>query len=794
MRIFVFVLSACLALSWTNMAVSQGFIEHLSTPVLQRGAVTRVTVYGTEVAAPVGLWTSLPAELIRAKVEATAVSVTNSPGAASTLQHSTRAEATLDIEVSPIAPLGLYGLRLATESGLSNVHLFLIDELPVSFRDRQLPVNGVQPVKLPASITAPCQPAAIDRYAIDVQAGQRVAFEVIGNRLGKDYDPLIQIRNSAGAVVAQHDNSVGLFFDLRFAHTFTSAGTYTVEVQDSRFEGHPSWHYVLRMGDFPEARMSVPSAIRPNESSTLTFPQIPGWQFPMKIDAAQTPLARGFAEIRTSDHSLATWIPLAVTDLQTQIEVEPNNSLQAATPVTVPSTLNGALLKPGESDFYRFDLVQGQKVQFQGCSKVIGSAADLELILFDADGREVRRTDDTDNEEGRFTFAAGKAGPHCLQVRDVAHDGGPEYAYRVDVRAGGPEFQLAAEVSEIAVPQGNYQSLPIKITRNEFAGEIHLELRGAPAGVTLEPTVIPVNASEFVSRIVAAPDTALGLGTLQIIGTAKLEGNAILQARVTTRPLIDRQLRNVDLILYALREDQTNLPPSLTDQIALLVTQPSPFQIELPEALVHLTRFQTAQFPIVTSRKPGFTGPLTFEVAGGQIGKESEERNQIYARFSPSAVEQSTVTGTFYNRILTNLAKHRVNLTAVGEVDGRRVQLIRTFTLDVRSAFQPTYEALQASVEPGGRYRVRIHANRVSTFDGALTFTLGPHPNFKVPETVEVPPGQSMIEVEIQADPKVNFGRHDLRVQVAGFVNKYEESLNLPNIQIEVKQPEAKKQ
>ena len=40
------------------------------------------------------------------------------------------------MKVGPDAPLGVYGLRLATGSGLSNVKLFLIDDLPtVAERD-----------------------------------------------------------------------------------------------------------------------------------------------------------------------------------------------------------------------------------------------------------------------------------------------------------------------------------------------------------------------------------------------------------------------------------------------------------------------------------------------------------------------------------------------------------------------------------------------------------------------------------------------------------------------------------
>ena len=255
------------------------------------------------------------------------------------------------------------------------------------------------------------------------------------------------------------------------------------------------------------------------------------------------------------------------------------------------------------------------------------------------------------------------------------------------------------------------------------------------------------------------------------------------------KPLVDRQLKNVDLIPYALREDQRHLPPSLTNQIAAMITPPPPFNIELPEPLIRLTRYQTAEFPIVTTRSAGFAAPITFSVTGGQIGVEAEERNQLYARFTPATADRLTASGTFFNRILTNLAKHRVDLTATAEVNGHRVNLIRTFRLEVQSAFQPTFEPVLPTAEPGGVVRFKILANRVATFDGPVTFTLGPQSGFTFPETVTIPKGAASVDVELKADPKLNPGRHNLRQQVAGFVGKYEESFNLPNIPIEITKP-----
>src|SRR5204862_3405149 len=96
---------------------------------------------------------------------------------------------------------------------------------------------------------------------ITVAAGERVSFECVANRLGKDADPLLTIRDSTGKFVAERDNDPGLYFDFRFAHTFDQAGTYTLEVRDARLKASEHHHYILRVGKFPAERVATPSAV-----------------------------------------------------------------------------------------------------------------------------------------------------------------------------------------------------------------------------------------------------------------------------------------------------------------------------------------------------------------------------------------------------------------------------------------------------------------------------------------------------------------------------------------------------
>lgn len=164
-----------------SCAVAASFVEHLSPPSLPRGKTCRVTLVGSELRGATGLWTSLPAKVLTATL----------------VEPSQESQASFDVKVDPDAPLGLYGLRLATRSGLSNVKLFLIDDLPVvTERDSSPRAEAPQRLHWPVAVVGKAGEADIDRYSIDVAAGQRVTFEAVGNRLGQDFDPVVTIKDA----------------------------------------------------------------------------------------------------------------------------------------------------------------------------------------------------------------------------------------------------------------------------------------------------------------------------------------------------------------------------------------------------------------------------------------------------------------------------------------------------------------------------------------------------------------------------------------------------------------------
>ncbi|HUY33436.1 MAG TPA: hypothetical protein VMV69_11865 [Pirellulales bacterium] len=769
------------AVSQVQIAWGQAFIEQITPPLVERGKTTRLTLRGTETRGALDLWTSLPAGVF--KVAPVGVSDDR--------------QATFDVEVAPTAPLGLYGLRLATTSGLSNVHLFLVDELPTVAADELRSANDA-PLALPKAVWGVCRPAQTERFAIDVSAGQRLAFEVVGSRLGKEFDPLVTIYDARGQVVAQHDNDGGLFFDCRFEHTFAAAGRHTVELRDARFHGDDRWSYVLRIGNFPACRVAVPSSVRPGLRATLTFPQAPGQTEPLAL-AADFPRIAFFHDLRLAGNDISTWLPLVAADCDNHVETEPNDTPETATLVAIPANLHGCLAMPGDHDWFAFELAQGQKLEFRGESGSLGSAADLELAIVDPTGREVQRIDDVQLDEASFRMTAGTAGPHKLLVRDMARDGGPDFAYRIEVRPAGRKIDLTTDVAGVTVPQGTYQALPLTITRTEYTGPIELALVGSPPGLKLLATTVPAEATDFVTTLAADGSATLGTSTVRIAarGTAGPVSSQTTvvapETVVRTRPVIDRQLVNVDLIPIALRDDQRRPPPSLTDCFAVQVTPHAPFDVELPKPLITLARYQTAELPIQTTRATGFTAPIQLTVRGGQLGNESEFRSRVFGRIADATPEAAVVTGVLYSRNLVQTIKQRGFLDATVVYEGRKITLTRSFELDVRTAHRLSVEPLKLTLSPGGTARVKLLVDRVPTFRGSVTVKPALVAGLSLPDEIVIAEGQEAAEVELKISAEFKPRTFRVRLPASARVEPFQEDTPGVELEIEVKAAEARK-
>lgn len=771
-------LATLLAVAFAPAALANPFVERLDPPAVSPGKVTRVKATGSGLGNAAGLWSTLPAGKLDAKVVGT-------PSAT---------EAEFDVTAAPDTPVGVAGLRIASVDGLGNACLFLVDDLPLA----PVPPVGADgkpaTVKLPAALWSGLREGETQRIRFDVTAGQRVSIEVVANRLGRDDDPLVTLRGPDGKVVAECDNSPGLYFDCRFDHTFASAGTVTLELRDARFRGGPLSRFVLRLGRFPAARVAVPSVVRPGTRTEVRLPELGGEAITVEVpkDAPEGPF---FAALKRDGDDGSAWLPLSVRDADAIAEFEPNNAWPTATAAKLPAALCGVLGEPGDRDCFRFAVDKPTRIHVRAESRLMNSPAELEVAVLDATGKEVHRAANVGDDEVTFAYNLNP-GTWGLSVREVHRDGSPAHAYRLDVRVGPPPVVVTAEVEGLTIPQGSWQSFPVVLTRGEHAGPVRLALVGSPAGLTLTPNEVPTGVDKLICRLAAAPDAPVRVGGLQVVAepvaAAGMSPPPVPPASLLrTRPLIERTYKNVDLIPYALREEQRRLPPALADRFAVQVTPPAPFTIELPEANRVLARYLSVDIPIKTTRAAGFDGPITFRAAGGPMGPKEELRSALYPDLPPAMAGTLDVTGALRSRILLNTGKHRVDVWATGTAGGREVTLMRSFDLEIRSAFEVSpAEPGPTKVEAGGTARVRLKVDRISGFAGAVTIRPRGE-TWGLPDELTIPAGQESVEAEVRIPAGRGPGRISVSLTCTGQVGGFEESRDT-RIELEVPPPPKK--
>src|SRR5258707_271600 len=216
---------------------------------MQRGTTVEITLTGTNLAEPTGLWMSFPAK------------VTIPTDANNTKDN---AKLRVRLEVPKDAPIGFHSIRMATTRGMSNVRLFCIDDLPqVQEVDTNRSKTTAQLVPVPCVVMARADAEVSDYFKVAVTAGQRVSFEILGRRLGSLFDPqltLFDARTGRELPGGHSNDAPGLQTDPRLTYTFKETGEYLIEVRDVMYRGGADFVYRLRIGDFPCATTPLPMA------------------------------------------------------------------------------------------------------------------------------------------------------------------------------------------------------------------------------------------------------------------------------------------------------------------------------------------------------------------------------------------------------------------------------------------------------------------------------------------------------------------------------------------------------
>ena len=149
----------------------------------------------------------------------------------------------------------------------------------------------------------------------------------------------------------------------------------------------------------------------------------------------------GVRQVRlATNNGVSTVAQLVIAHDPLVVETADNNVTSSATPFTIPATLCGGLEKAEDVDFYKFQAVQGQNVNFfVRCMKLQDLIHDLQthadpiLTLRDSNGSTIAASDNVFGADPflNHTFAAD--GEYFVEIRDVRYQGNAYWQYAIEV-------------------------------------------------------------------------------------------------------------------------------------------------------------------------------------------------------------------------------------------------------------------------------------------------------------------------------------------------------------------------
>ena len=539
-----------LALSVAAAAKAQAPTITMALPsAAAPGRAVDLTIRGSNLANPLSMWTSFPADV-------------SFPAD----REQSASRATCRVTARPDAQVAVHALRFVTRGGVSGLHFLMVDDLPsVAEGGGNNSAKSAQSISAPVAVDGACESGVSDYYRVAAKKGQRVSVEVVAARLGSQLDPVVRLLDAAGRELAWCDDAPGAGPDCRFAHTVAADGDYVIELRDANYAGGADYRYRLRVGDFPLATVPFPLAAKRGTAAMFTFvgPDCAGiLPVTLAVPEPGGALPLGVRYARADHRGGSGFVAAALAERDESVESEPNDTPLAASHLIVPSAVSGRLESAGERDVYQFPAKKNQRLVFRARTRSLGSPCDVLLQAYRPDGSKLAESKVEGATEGTLDATFPEDGTYRLVVEDIARAGGPDLAYRVEVEPYRPGYSLSVETDTVQAKPGGTFELKVTCTRRDYTSSVSLSLAGLRAE-SLEGATIGVGKNETTLKVKLPPDLKPGsLVHFGVVGTARF-GDAEIVTPASTLPALRKQFPR---LLY---------PPELTDgMLALGVREP----------------------------------------------------------------------------------------------------------------------------------------------------------------------------------------------------------------------------
>lgn len=645
--------------------------------------------------------------------------------------------------------LGLHQMRIRTASGISNLRTFSVGALTeVKEVEPNNDIQQPQKIALDNTVSGVVENEDVEYFAVDAKKGERITAEIEGLRLGNFFfDPYVAILDTKRFELARSDDAPLIRQDCVCSIIAPEDGTYIIQVRETSFSGNGSCLYRLHVGRFPRPTAVLPAGGKPGETLSVTW--LGDAQGPKQESITLPATATsGFGIFAKDERGIAPSAnAFRVGNLNNVLEVEPNNALAEGTAGSdAPLAMNGVISQKGDIDCFKFTAKKGQVLDVRVYGRVLGSPLDSVLNVYRVGGAHVGGNDDSGGPDSYLRITAPEDDTYVVHVYDHLNQGGADYVYRVEVTPVVPVLTLGvserSQFVDIVAPvaQGNRIAFLVNASRADFGGDLNLEFKDLPPGVTVETLPMLANRGDVPVLLSAAPDAPLGGALVDIIGR-HADPNTKIEGHLRQRTSLIRGQNNIEVW------------NQYSERLATAVTQEAPFTIQIVEPKVPLVRDGAMNLKIVATRKGDFKAPIAVQMLYNPPGVGSSGAIAI-PEGQTEAIIPLTANGS------AEINKWKIAVLGDATVgDGPVTVASQLATLEVAEPFL-AFNFTAATTEQGKPTEVVIKVEKRRDFEGAAQVELLGLPNEVTTQPKEITKDSTELVFPVSTTANSPAGKH----------------------------------
>lgn len=680
------------------------------------------------------------------------------------------------LKVAENVRLGEHVAQVRTASGISDFRTFYVEPYgAVAEKEPNSDFEVPQPVSMGVTVGGSIGNEDVDYYVVEAKKGQRISAEVVAMRLSNAlFDPYVAILDSKRFELSANDDTALALQDAFASVVAPEDGKYTIEVRESAY-GNGN-RYRLHVGSFPRPTAVFPAGGKLGEATEVRYLGDPAGDIKAKVQLpAQAQKDFG---VFASDKQGISPTPNAFRLFENgnAFESEPNDAVSQATPVELPLAFNGIIEKDGDVDCFKFTAKKGQRFDVECYGRRVRSGLDPVMNIYYANGKSVAGNDDSRGLDSYIRFTVPADGEYVVRVTDHLKKGRPDFVYRIEFHPLQPTLSLSIPRVErygqyrqqIYVARGNRFATLINARRSNFSGDLILEGKDLPQGITMHAEPMPSNLSSMPVVFEAAADAPLS-GKL-VDFTARHAENAEIRGGFENRA--DFVVANPGQSLYSWKD---------VDRLAVAVVEELPFRLEIVAPKVPLVRNGQMNLKVIAHKKAGWDEQINVQFPFRPPG--------VSARSSVNLPKgQSEILYPISANGNAGIGDWKVYALGSANVGGTAWASTPLTKLSITDQYV-TASIQRAACEQGQETQILCKLSQKTEFAGEATFKLLGLPPKVTTGDLKFTKDSEELVFPVKTDASSPVGKHNLYGQVIIPLNGEQIISRVGSVQLQIDKP-----